>query len=82
MMKCLQCGFVPIFNEICESNANFKALSHTHGRPIDSNDSYHIIKRWQNIQESVKVINIVDRLRLSPLKDSKDRKFILLRIGA
>ena len=74
MIKCLQDGFVPTFNEIRENNASFRPLSYTHGRPIDSNDSHHIIERWQKIQESVKVINISDRLGLSPLKDSKDRE--------
>ena len=47
IIKCLQGGFVPIFNEIRESDASFRPLSHTHGRPIDSNDSHHIIERWQ-----------------------------------
>ena len=74
MIKCLQGGFIPTFNEIRESDASFKPHSHTHGRPIDSNDNHHIIERWQKIQESVKVINIGDRLGLSPLKDFKDRK--------
>ena len=43
MMKCLQSEFVPTFNKILESDANFRPLSHTHGRPIDFNDSHHII---------------------------------------
>ena len=61
MIKCLQGGFVPICNEIRESDASFRPLSHTHERPIE---------RWQKIQENVKVINIGDRLGISPLKDS------------
>lgn len=47
MIKCIQGGFVPTFNENRESDASFIPLSHTHGRPIDSNDSHHIIERWQ-----------------------------------
>ena len=74
MIKCLQGGFVPTFNQIHESDASFRPLTHTHGRPIDSNDSHHVIERWRKIQESVKVINIGDRFGLSPLKDSKDRE--------
>ena len=74
MIKCLQDGFVPIFNKIHENDVIFRPLSHTHGCPIGSNESHHIIERWQKIQESVKVINISDRLGLSPLKDSKDRE--------
>ena len=74
MIKCLQGGFVSTFNKIYKSDASFRPLFHTHERPIDSNDSRHIIDRWQKIQESVKVINITNRLGLSPLKDSKDIK--------
>ena len=74
MIKYLQGGFVPTFNEIRQSDANFRPLSHTQGRPIDSNNSHHIIEQWQKIQESAKVININDRLGLSPLKDSKDKE--------
>jgi hypothetical protein len=62
MIKCLQSEFVPTFNEIRESDASFRPFSHTHGRPIDSNDSHHIIEQWQKIQKNVKVINIGDRL--------------------
>ena len=58
MIKCLQGGFVPTFNEIRRSDASFRPHSHIHGRPVDSNNSHHIIERWQKIQESVKVINI------------------------
>ena len=74
IIKCLQGGFVPTFNEIRESDASFRPLSHTHGRSINSNDSHHIIERWQKIQQSVKVINIGNRFGQSPLKDSKDRE--------
>ena len=73
MIKCLQGEFVPTFDQIRESDTSFRPLSHTHGRPINSNDSHHIIERWKKIQESMKVINIGDILGLSSLKDSKDR---------
>ena len=44
IIKCLQGGFVPTFNQIRESDASFKPLSYTHGRSINLNDSHHIIE--------------------------------------
>jgi hypothetical protein len=37
-------------------------------RYIDVNDIFHTVKRWKNIHESVKLININDEVVLSPMR--------------
>ena len=45
MIMCLQGVFVTTFNKIHESDVSFRPHSHTHERPVESNDSIHIIER-------------------------------------
>jgi hypothetical protein len=73
MIHCLKEGIFPTFDQIREVDISFRPLAKLHGRSIDANDAFHTTKRWEKLQEKLKLVECIDGIALSPMSDTKDR---------
>ena len=73
MIDCLKEGIFPIFDQIHEVNTSFRPLAKLHGCSIDANDAFHTTKRWEKLQEKLKLVECTNGIFLSPISDTKDR---------
>jgi hypothetical protein len=53
-------------------------LAKLHGCSIDASDAFHTTKRWEKLQEKLKLVECIDGIVLSPMKDTKGRLILLI----
>jgi len=70
-VDCLQRKKYPTFHKICKADKSFHLLLTNYGRPTDINDVIHTQERWDKLQKSLKLIETIDGIGLSPLGDTK-----------
>ena len=73
MNDCLKKGIFPTFDQIREVDVRFRPLAKLHGHSIDANDAFSTTKRWEKLQEKLKLVECNDGISLSPISDTNDR---------
>jgi hypothetical protein len=73
MIDCLKECVFPTFDQIREVDTSFCPLAKLHGRSIDANDAFHTTKRWEKLQEKLKLVECTNGISLFPISDTKDR---------
>jgi len=74
MILCLKSQTFPTFFEIREADKNFCPFSKSHGRFVDVNDLLHIEARWVKLQNTLKLIDIINGVHLSTSNDTKEKE--------
>ena len=72
MIDCLKEGIFPTFDQIHEIDTSFRPLAKLHGCSIDTNDAFHTTKRWEKLQEKLKLVECTKGISLSPISNTKD----------